>query len=270
VTATCNLKVRIHLALMNWIRSALRRYKARRYPWREAWFDALLHRVPALQALKPDQRAQLRELTREFLVDKSFHAADGYELDESMRVKIAALASWPALHLGYAALAGWYDVVVYPNAFQARRSRTDSGTGVVHEYDEHLRGEAWDRGPIVLSATDIELDLSDPGARGSVVIHEIAHKIDVLDSAIDGAPPLHRGMSRTRFIETLSAALSELKLMLQRGDEVLIDPYAATDPAEFFAVCSESFFLSPDALRTEFPAVFEQLERFYRPAYAGA
>jgi len=251
--------------MLTWLSEKFRRFRARRYPWQESWFQAALHRVPALKRLTTGEVSRLRQLVKEFLVDKQFHAALDLKLTEGLKVKIATLACLPALYLGYGVMSGWYDIVVYPEAFVAQRSRIDPGTGVVHEYRETLAGEAWQRGPIVLSAADIERDFANPEIGHSVVLHEIAHKIDGLDASVDGVPPLPKREAQL-FAERLMWAFDDLNERLALGQPHAINAYAAQSPQEFFAVATESYFLSPDRLQAEFPALYPAFQRFYRPA----
>jgi len=51
---------------------------------------------------------------------------------------------------------------------------------------------------------------------------------------------------------------------VERGEETTIDPYAAENPAEFFAVMSEAFFEMPETVREGYPAVYRELAYFYR------
>lgn len=239
-----------------------RQFRARRYHWQEARFQEVLSSVPALKALSEAEVVRLRELAREFLVDKVIHPAGGMRMSERIRVAIATLACLPALHLGYEVLSGWYDIVVYPDTFIATRERTD-GHGVVHQERQVLHGEAWSRGPIVLSAARIEAELAEPDRAQSVILHEIAHKIDGLDASVDGVPPLPFKQAQT-FYRSLRAAHAQLNYDLYAGFP-RIDPYAAQSPEEFFAVSSELYFLAPQRLSEAFPDYFQVVDNFYRP-----
>ncbi len=243
-----------------------RRRRLSKVPFSTVWFDALLERVPELKKLGQADRARLAERAREFLAGKAFHGAGGLEIDESISTKIATLAAWPALNLGPEAFAGWGDVVVYPGTFRARRRKHDRDTGIVREYDEDLAGEAWSSGPMVISLEDLMLDLAHPEDEQNVVIHEMAHKIDGLDGDMDGRPPLHRGMDPEEWRRTMQRSFDLMNHRLDRGLDPPIDPYAATAPEEFFAVCSEYYHVAPGRLAEAYPEVHRLLQRFYRPA----
>ena len=104
----------------------------------------------------------------------------------------------------------------------------------------------------------------------NVVIHEFAHKLDMLNGPPDGLPPLHEGMRRQDWAGAFEPAYEDFCARVDDGEETAIDPYAAEHPAEFFAVTSEVFFETPDILQAEYPAVYAQLRLFYRQDPAAA
>ena len=130
----------------------------------------------------------------------------------------------------------------------------------MHEFDDQVAGEAWEGGPVLLSW----FDRPEAADGMNVVIHEFAHKLDMLNGPPDGLPPLHEGMKRQAWIDAFEPAYADFCARVDDGEETWIDPYAAEHPAEFFAVTSEVFFEAPDLLRHEYPAVYEQLRQFYR------
>lgn len=241
-----------------------RNRRLQRSAYDPAAFAQTFELLPALDALTPDLRARLADYTRQFLLDKHYTGAHGLEVDLRMRTRIAQLACWPVLHLGYAWLKGWHEVIVYPQAFRARRVDHDEDTGVVHEWDEDLAGESWDAGPLILSWEDLQTDLAQPEDLQNVVIHEIAHKLDARNGAADGGPPLPRGMDQREWTAVFQAAFDQHLAQVERDEsQALIDPYAASAPEEFFAVVSEYHFLAPDFLAEACPDVARLLARFY-------
>ena len=182
-------------------------------------------------------------------------------LTPAMCLSIAAQACLPVLELGLEYYRDWVEVVVYPAGFLPLQTWTDEA-GVVHQARVPRMGEAWLKGPVVLSWEDVAR-AGEPGAP-HVVIHEFAHKLDMYNGAADGYPPLHRGMDRVVWQETFSRAWFHFRRRLARGVEPAIDPYAAESPAEFFAVLSEVFFTDPAVVVADYPAVYAQLALFYR------
>lgn len=221
----------------------------------------IIARIPVLRHLNADERARLTDLAVLFLHDKAVEPVQGLELDDAGRLTLALQACLPILNLDLDWYDGWISVIVYPGEFVPERETTDAA-GVVHRTHRPLVGEAWLRGPVILSWPEI----AGAGIRyhGNVVIHELAHKLDMLNGSPNGQPPLHRDMRGADWSAALSAAYQDLIHHLARGIRPPIDPYAAQNPAEFFAVVSETFFATPDVLQHAYPAVYAQLAAFYR------
>lgn len=230
----------------------------------DARWQALVDRLALVQGLDPDRRERLRGFTARFLGDKAITPAAGLTLSQPMRDAIAALCCLPVLEYGYRGLAGWSQLIIYPGSFRARRSHLDEATGVVIEGEEDLAGEAWEAGPVVLSWDDIAADLEDPEPGFNVAIHEIAHKLDLLDGALDGLPPVS-GPARLACARDFQAAFDTLVADVEAGREPPIDDYAASAPEEFFAVVTEYHFTAPAHLRAVMPAVAGHLQAFYGP-----
>ncbi len=215
--------------------------------------------LPFLARLDTEKRRQLRTLAVEFLARKEFSGTHGLVVADDMRLSIALQACLPILELGLAAYEGWVGIIVYPGDFLIPRRVLDDD-GVMHEYAEEALGEAWLTGPVLLAWFDDHADYD--GA--NVVIHEFAHKLDMLGGEADGCPPLHAGMSVKIWSDAFGAAFEDFCARLDAGEDTQIDPYAAEHPAEFFAVMSEVFFVEPALLQSEYPAVYAQLAAFYR------
>jgi Mlc titration factor MtfA (ptsG expression regulator) len=219
--------------------------------------DALWQRATGRLAFLP-QNTRIRELALLFLAEKQFAGAHGLEVSDAMRVSIAAQACLPVLELGLDWYAGFTGIVVYPGDFRVRRTEMDEH-GVVHEWHDELAGEAMPGGPVVLSWDAAAHDLAM-----NVVIHEFVHKLDMLNGAADGLPPLHAGMDRAAWSAAFAAAYEGFCDAVDRSRDTWLDPYAAEHPSEFFAVVSEAFFTDPAETRRRYPDVYDQLSRFYR------
>jgi len=217
---------------------------------------------PILEGLADNELARLRELSTLFLHEKVFEGADGLDLTQPMREVIAIQACLPVLHLGLEWYENWKTTIVVPDVFIQEHTAFDNA-GVVHEWDEDKSGESWDTGPVVLSWKDVEA--SGWGDGYNVIIHEAAHRLDLLDGEINGRPSLHTGMDPAEWSEVFAAAYKDLKRKAGRRKRGLkIDPYAIEDDAEFFAVTSEYLFEQPFLLRGEYPDVYRLLSSFYK------
>ena len=209
-----------------------------------------------------DARAErLRELTERFLHEKTVTPLGGLALDARQRMQLAALCCLPLLEFGANGLRGWSQLLVYPEAFRVHRSHVDAA-GVLHEWEDELIGEAWDSGPLVLSWADVQADLDEPDAGFCVAVHEMAHKLDALDGAMDGTPLLPREWQR-EWARDFQLAYDAFCARVDGGRRTRLDPYAAESPEEFFAVASEYHFSAPRELRAELPEVAAHLRRLY-------
>jgi len=229
------------------------------------WLQAVKN-LSFIEKLPADK---LKSLVLLFLAEKQFTGTHGLEVTDTMRVSIAAQACVPILELGIDWYAGWSGIVVYPGDFRVRRSELDE-EGVMHEWEDELAGEAMPGGPVVLSWDAAQGSTGSLGSRTpgdgeiNVVIHEFAHKLDMLNGAADGLPPLHAGMDRRAWVAAFEEAYRGFCDALERGKDTWLDPYAAEHPSEFFAVISEKFFSDAKETRRRYPDVYEQLKRFYR------
>lgn len=241
----------------NWRRRrVLRRAYLPDTQWRMVLKDLVV-----LYGLNQTERDRLRELVILFLHEKSIEGAGDLEINDPVRLRIAAQACLPILNLGLDYYRNWVEVVVYPGAFLARHEYVDP-TGVAHSIHHSLAGESWEQGPVILSWDDV-VSRSAHGT-GNIVIHELAHKLDMLNGEANGLPPLHSHMKVEAWARIFTAAYEDLSRRVDQGLETVIDPYAAEAPAEFFAVISEEFFVSPDAVHDAYPEVYSQLCEFYR------
>jgi Mlc titration factor MtfA (ptsG expression regulator) len=246
-------------AFRNWRRKRVLRSAA--LPdalWREA-----LAALPFLDLYTDAELARLRDVVVLFLDAKGIVGARGHRVTPRQRVVIAVQACVPVLNLDLSFYDGFENVIVYPDEFVPGWEWEDEA-GVVHKNDGALAGEAMPRGPVVLSWPDVEASADWEATGMNLVIHEFAHKIDMVNGDANGCPPLPAGMPVREWRRTLAAAYDDFCARQDRREDTEIDPYAAESPAEFFAVLSEVFFADPLLLRHEYPDVYAQFARFYR------
>ena len=243
--------------LRNWLdRRVLERNSITRSEWNAAYAS-----LPLLRGLDADDRRELEKLAVLFLHRKSIVGARDLEISRHMTLVIALQACLPILGLGLEAYSGWSTVIVYPSGFAPRRVERDE-FGVEHHWDDELSGEAWERGPVILSWDETEHAGLFDGY--NLVIHEFAHKLDMQNGEANGFPPLHRGMDAAAWTRIFCSAFEDFERRCERGEDLGIDDYAATSPAEFFAVMSEVFFERPDLLQRSYTEIYDQLRQYYR------
>lgn len=246
--------------MFEWLRDRLGRNAAERLTIPEETWARVETTLPFLSRLSPSDRMRLRELARIFIVRKQWTATEGLALDSSMQLSIALQACLLVLNLGLDWYRGWVGIVIYPGDFVIPRTIIDE-SGVVHEYEDPILGEAWEGGPLLLSWFPVE----EQPQGINVVIHECAHKLDMLHGGVaNGMPPLHLGMSREHWQLAMNSAYQNFSRDVRQGEQTALDPYGAEHPGEFFAVLSEAFFETPEIVQSHYPEVYEQLRQFYR------
>ena len=226
-------------------------------------WDAALSQAAVLKRLDSTERHRLRELSSRFLHVKSIIGVRDQPISDEMRVLIAAQACLLILNLDLDYFDGWREIIIYPDSFIVTHEHRDEA-GVVHRTRNALGGEAWGQGPVILSWGDTRAINHHLGHGANIIFHEFAHKLDMLNGAANGMPPLHADMSRPAWTEALTSAYDDLCKRLQHRHPTGIDPYAATNPAEFFAVATETFFELPQLLHATYPQVYEVFKQFYR------
>ncbi len=217
---------------------------------------------PHYPLLTDEQQQKLRRDTQVFVAEKNWEGCGGLTVTDEMRVTIAAQACLLVLGFDHDFYDAVLSILIYPREYVADGGRRLGGDETVGA-DVRL-GEAWYRGPVVLSWAEVIDDCRNLGQGRNVVWHEFAHQLDMQDRAIDGTPPLGSREQYERWARIMSAELGSLRDARRHGHPTLIDPYGAKNEAEFFAVVTECFFDSAVALPPEHPELYDLLAEFYR------
>lgn len=241
------------IGLFNWFG------RPRQAPIPDALWTRTVNHSAFLANLAVDEKNSLKLLAEQFLAEKEFSTGGELQLSDEICVSIAAQGCLPILKLGLSAYREWVGIVVYPNEFAVPRHIQDED-GVVHEYTDVLSGEAWQGGPLIISWRDVQM----AGDGYNVVIHEFAHKLDMLNGEADGVPALHSGISEAEWVDLFFTAYAHFCQRVDLGENTQIDPYGSEHPAEFFAVLSEHFFAQPAVVDREYPALYTLFKRYYR------
>jgi len=227
----------------------------------DLWKRTLV-RYPFLQRRDDPGAAALRRLTSLFLDRKEFSAVGGLRLTDAMVVAIAAQAVLPVLRLGLSPYDGFVGIVVHADAVLAPREVTDED-GIVHSYAEVLAGEAVQGGPVMLSWRDVRAAGRQEGAAYNVVIHEFAHVLDLALADGGGQPRLPHDLPAAEWRAVMASSFEDFCRRVDAGKTTAVDAYGAESPAEFFAVASEAFFVTPAAMKNEHAALYGMLVRCY-------
>jgi len=250
------------MLLRHWRRWRENAAVARRPIPDDLWKRTLV-RYPFLRRKADAQAAALRRMTSLFLDRKEFDARAGVRLSDDVVVAVAAQACLPVLRIGLQAYAGFVGIVLHADQVKARRTVTDDD-GVVHEYDEVLSGEAMRGGPVMLSWHDVRGAGRSAADAYNVVIHEFAHVLDMADGVPNGTPRLPPGLPVREWQAVLAADYASFVQRVDADEHTALDPYGASAPEEFFAVASEAFFVAPQAMKNEHPALYGVFVRYYR------
>jgi Mlc titration factor MtfA (ptsG expression regulator) len=228
------------------------RRRARRLP--DSWAEVVAGSLGEWAYLNADERARLGELIDGLLAGKGWEAARGFVLTDEMCTIIAAQAALMVLAQDLGVYRDVRAIIVHPTTVTSTAPRPGPVPGVVSEEPIDLLGEAHQqRGPIVLAWDSVLDDARHPGTGRNVVIHEFAHKLDMLDGLIDGTPPVAQREAYRRWVEVCTAEFERLRA--SAGDPLLRD-YASQDPGEFFAVAAEVFFDQPEPMRDLKPDLY--------------
>ena len=239
-----------------------RRARVQRQAFPKAWRNILRRRMPAFARLPPHLQLQIKKHVQVLVAEKPFIGCAGLAITDEMRVLISAQAALLLLNRNAGYFSNLRQVLVYPGAFVVQRSTPDAA-GLTHETRHALAGESWQQGQLLLSWDDVLAGAADPHDGHNVVIHEFAHQLDQARGRANGAPWLGQRQAYAAWAAVLGREFNALRTNLAQGIEVVIDPYAATDPAEFFAVVSEHFFEQPQALAAAHPALYSEFTRCY-------
>ncbi|MBE0503634.1 MAG: zinc-dependent peptidase [Desulfuromonadales bacterium] len=256
--------------MFQWIRNR-RRAKVRQRPFPGRWESFIRANVAHYCMLSAAERAELRELMQVFLEEKDWEGCGGLELNDEMRVTIAAQACLLLLGLPHNYYRNVESILVYPSTIipPERQIGFFERVDAPVETALPLLGQAFLRGPVILVWDAVLHGARHPELGHNVVYHEFAHKLDMLDGAADGTPPLADPEQLAEWVAVCSRAFKELRHRASGGERTFLDSYGATNEAEFFAVATEEFFDRPLPLREEAPDLYRVLSSYYRQNPAG-
>jgi len=218
--------------------------------------------IPYLAHLPAADRGELEGLVRIFLAEKSFEGCAGLELTDEIKLTIAGQACLLLLHRETDIYPNVDAILVYPSAYRVPTQQRDGA--IVIEGDQTRLGESWQRGLVVLAWDHVLSGAAQPRDGQNVVLHEFAHQLDSEDGVMNGTPDLGARARFTSWAHVLSDEYDELSRRLHAGRHSDIDPYGATNPAEFFAVLTEMFFEKPRALKRRHADLYQELAAFYQ------
>ena len=230
--------------------------------FKEEWITLLEANVPLYSRLPEDLQTRLHERIARFITRTRFQACGDLELTEEMVLTIAAQACLLVIHRDGPPYPDLTDIYLYPTTFSSVQRSSDAA-GVVTEGEVHRLGESWHNGSVVLAWDSVAQGARNISDAENVTFHEFAHQLDHENGSTDGAPPLENNAAYRSWARVFSDNYADFIHLLESGRKTLIDPYGATNPAEFFAVATETFFEKQKQLHAKRPDLYEELKNYY-------
>jgi Mlc titration factor MtfA (ptsG expression regulator) len=228
-------------------------------------FLKLLEDNVALYSLLPEKlKKELQGRTVVFLEEKEFEGCGGLEITDQVKVTIAASACILLLNKDFDYYPTLNSILVYPDAYIASNSKSSLGGITVVQKESARLGESWTHGNLVLSWQQVKNEAGDIHSHHNVILHEFAHQLDQLDGYADGTPPLPCRGIYPRWQKVMKEEYEHLCEEAEHAVRDVIDWYGATNPAEFFAVTTESFFCNPLALQKAHGKLYDLFVEFYQ------
>jgi len=231
-------------------------------PFPPEWEHILKKNVALYRYLPEDLREQLRNDISIFVAEKRFEGLGGLALTDEIKVTIAGEACLLLLNRENRDYPGLTSILVYPGAYVAEET-AHIGGGIYVERPVVRLGESWKHGSVVLAWDNVKQGALNPGDGHNVVLHEFAHQLDQEDGTADGAPILGKPSSYMIWASIMSEEYERLRSGSEHHRKSVLDEYGATNPAEFFAVATETFFEKPRQLRKKSPYLYAELKEFY-------
>jgi hypothetical protein len=237
------------------------RLKSRPFP--PLWNAVIEHNLPIYSCLSPSDRKRLQGHIQVFLVEKQFIGCSGLQVTEEMKLTIAAVACLLLLNERGEYFPKLRSILIYPSTYFVNET-TAINKYVVEEKRVARLGESWTNDQVVLSWEQVQQDARNWQDGHNVVLHEFAHQLDQEDGKAEGVPILLRKSDYSIWMQVMTAAYQQLCHDVQRGVKTVMDSYGTTNPAEFFAVATETFFEKPHQLQKQHPALYQLLQNYYQ------
>ncbi|WP_445777352.1 M90 family metallopeptidase [Shewanella sp.] len=258
----------ISLLAIAWIASSewrkqRKRQRIKSRPFPSHWRAILKARFPYFKAMPTDLQLQLKKHIQVFIEEKQFVGCNGFIINDEVKVTIAAQACLLLLNRHTDYYPNLKQILVYPTAFIVEKNHTDTA-GVQSTKRNVLLGESWGNGKVILSWNSTIEGAANPFDGSNVVIHEFAHQLDQEDGSANGAPPLRDITAYRSWSHILGEEFKQLQHCAAHHKPSLFSYYGATNPAEFFAVISESFFERPAEFYQQHQQLYQELSQFYQ------
>ena len=244
-----------------WLRFRRNQLMQKDFP--KNWINILERNLPAYGRFSASQQKQLRGFIQVFLQEKQFIGCQGLQVTEEMRVTIAAIACLLLFSDRRTYFPNLRSILIYPHAYIVQETSVNDANVVEEKITARL-GESWTKDQVIVSWEQIAYDVCHWQDGHNLVLHEFAHQLDQEDGIAEGVPILPRALDYAAWARVMTNTYMELCDQVKHSRKTVLDYYGATNPAEFFAVATETFFEKPKQLQQKHPALYELLQRYYR------
>ena len=232
-------------------------------PFPPLWNTIIENNLPIYPRLSPSERRRLQGHIQVFLKEKQFIGCQGLQVTEEIKVIVAAIACLLLLNERGKYFPRLRLILVYPSTYFVNETIATSNY-VVEEKRTARLGESWSKDQLVLSWEQVKQDTLNWQDGHNVVLHEFAHQLDQEDGKAEGVPILKSKSDYQIWAEVMTAEYQQLCHDFERKKKIVMDRYGATNPAEFFAVATETFFEKPQQLLKRHQNLYELLQGYYQ------
>lgn len=243
------------------IKKRRRHYK--QLPFPILWNAVIENNLPIYYCLSKGDRQHLQGHIQVFLAEKQFIGCNGLLVTEEMKITIAAVACLLLLNERGEYFLRLRTIFIYPRTYFVNEI-AKTGSYIVEEKRVARLGESWTNDQLVLSWEQVQYDTRNWQDGRNIVLHEFAHQLDQEDGEAEGVPILPRKLDYPIWMQVMTAAYQQLCHDVQRGKKTVMDSYGTTNPAEFFAVATETFFEKPHQLQKQHSALYKLLQSYYQ------
>ncbi|MNU64016.1 hypothetical protein D3C71_532860 [compost metagenome] len=233
---------------------AHQKWKTPSEPFPDEWKALLEQEVLFYDSLSEEEQKRFEYKVQEFLLNCRI---TGVKTDVDLRDKllVASSAIIPIFGFDSWKYTNIREVLLYPNMF----NENFEFEGNSERRILGMVGNQNMEGVMILSKEALRLGFKNESDKQNTAIHEFVHLIDKSDGQIDGLPKLL--MDRQYAIPWIDSMNKEIERIYDGESDV--NPYGATNKAEFFSVISEYFFERPDLLEKKHPELYALLEKVF-------
>lgn len=228
--------------MLIWLFTYLKKQKKKKVlsaPFVDSETEFSERNVTYYRSLNPENRRIFQQWINLFLADKRVTAIE-VEVTREDKLLIASAAIIPVLAFPYYLYPNLTEILIYPNAFNNDYGIEGDGRNILG-----MVGTGPMEGKMILSKSALIQGFKNDNDKQNVGIHEFIHLVDKQGGETDGVPTML--LEHKLIKEWLGVVHKEIELIFKERSD--INPYAATNNADFLAVTGEYFFESPELMK---------------------